>query len=90
MDIFYNTDQVEQKYRIVPIFNQTLINDDFLGSIGGGFGHYGNMQAVVWDKQNNKVTTASDAVELGQPESIRLDFLSLKGHQFLKYDWMRG
>ena len=82
MDIFYNTDQVEQKYRIVPIFNQTLINDDFLGSIGGGFGHYGNMQAVV--------TTASDAVELGQPGSIRLDFLSLKGHQFLKYDWIRG
>ena len=65
MDIFYNTDQVEQKYRIVPIFNQTLTNDDFLGSIGGGFGHYGNMQAVVWDKQNNKVTIASDGHGIG-------------------------
>ncbi len=32
---------------------------------GGGFGHYGNMQAVVWDKKNNKVTAASDKRGIG-------------------------
>jgi len=33
---------------------------------GGGFGHYGNMQAVVWDKQNNSVTAASDKRGIGE------------------------
>lgn len=32
---------------------------------GGGFGHYGNMQAIVWDKQKNKVTAASDSRGIG-------------------------
>lgn len=32
---------------------------------GGGFGHYGNMQAVVWDKLKNKVTAASDSRGIG-------------------------
>ena len=32
---------------------------------GGGFGHYGNMQAVVWDKQEKAVTAASDARGIG-------------------------
>ena len=32
---------------------------------GGGFGHYGNMQAVVWDKQKEAVTAASDARGIG-------------------------
>jgi gamma-glutamyltranspeptidase/glutathione hydrolase len=32
---------------------------------GGGFGNYGNMQAVVWDKSNNKVTAASDRRGIG-------------------------
>ena len=31
----------------------------------GGIGHYGNMQAVVWDKQKNKVTAASDSRGIG-------------------------
>lgn len=33
---------------------------------GGGFGHYGNMQTVVWDKAKNKVTAASDARGIGE------------------------
>ncbi len=32
---------------------------------GGGFGHYGNMQSVVWDKQKNNVSAASDARGIG-------------------------
>jgi len=32
---------------------------------GGGFGHYGNMQAVVWDKEKNNVTAASDKRGIG-------------------------
>ncbi len=32
---------------------------------GGGFGHYGNMQGIVWDKHKNKVTAASDARGIG-------------------------
>lgn len=32
---------------------------------GGGFGHYGNMQTIVWDKQKNKVTAASDTRGIG-------------------------
>lgn len=32
---------------------------------GGGFGHYGNMQAVVWDKPEKAVTAASDARGIG-------------------------
>ncbi len=32
---------------------------------GGGFGHYGNMQAIVWDKKKNKVTAASDKRGIG-------------------------
>ena len=32
---------------------------------GGGFGHYGNMQAIVWDKQKNKVSAASDSRGIG-------------------------
>lgn len=32
---------------------------------GGGFGHYGNMQAVVWDKSKNQVTAASDRRGIG-------------------------
>jgi gamma-glutamyltranspeptidase/glutathione hydrolase len=32
---------------------------------GGGFGHYGNMQVVVWDKLKNKVTAASDSRGIG-------------------------
>ena len=32
---------------------------------GGGFGHYGNMQAVVWDRQKNSVTAASDKRGIG-------------------------
>lgn len=32
---------------------------------GGGFGHYGNMQAVVWDKQKNAVSAASDKRGIG-------------------------
>jgi len=32
---------------------------------GGGFGRYGNMQAVVWDQKINKVTAASDGRGIG-------------------------
>jgi len=32
---------------------------------GGGFGHYGNMQGIVWDKHKNRVTAASDARGIG-------------------------
>ncbi|MDT8383225.1 MAG: gamma-glutamyltransferase [Gammaproteobacteria bacterium] len=32
---------------------------------GGGFGHYGNMQAVVWDKSRNTVSAASDPRGIG-------------------------
>jgi gamma-glutamyltranspeptidase/glutathione hydrolase len=32
---------------------------------GGGFGHYGNMQTIVWDKQKHKVTAASDRRGIG-------------------------
>jgi gamma-glutamyltranspeptidase/glutathione hydrolase len=32
---------------------------------GDGFGHYGNMQAIVWDKKKNKVTAASDERGIG-------------------------
>lgn len=32
---------------------------------GGGFGHYGNMQAVVWDKSKSAVTAASDSRGIG-------------------------
>ncbi len=32
---------------------------------GGGFGHYGNMQGIVWDKHKNKVTAASDMRGIG-------------------------
>jgi gamma-glutamyltranspeptidase/glutathione hydrolase len=32
---------------------------------GGGFGHYGNMQAVVWDKKKNRVSAASDKRGIG-------------------------
>ena len=32
---------------------------------GGGFGHYGNMQTIVWDKNKNKVTAASDKRGIG-------------------------
>ncbi len=32
---------------------------------GGGFGHYGNMQGIVWDTQKNKVTAASDTRGIG-------------------------
>lgn len=33
---------------------------------GGGFGHYGNMQAIVWNKKINKVTAASDSRGIGE------------------------
>ena len=33
---------------------------------GGGFGYYGNMQAIVWDKKKNKVTAASDKRGIGE------------------------
>lgn len=32
---------------------------------GGGFGHYGNMQAIVWDKHKGSVTAASDKRGIG-------------------------
>lgn len=32
---------------------------------GGGFGHYGNMQAIVWDQLKNEVTAASDRRGIG-------------------------
>lgn len=32
---------------------------------GGGFGHYGNMQGIVWNTQKNKVTAASDERGIG-------------------------
>jgi len=32
---------------------------------GGGFGYYGNMQGIVWDKHKNKVTAASDTRGIG-------------------------
>ena len=32
---------------------------------GGGFGHYGNMQAVVWDKKKAAVSAASDKRGVG-------------------------
>lgn len=32
---------------------------------GGGFGFYGNMQSIVWDKAKNKVTAASDPRGIG-------------------------
>jgi gamma-glutamyltranspeptidase/glutathione hydrolase len=32
---------------------------------GGGFGHYGNMQTIVWDQKKNKVTAASDKRGIG-------------------------
>ena len=32
---------------------------------GGGFGHYGNMQAIVWDRLKNEVTAASDRRGIG-------------------------
>lgn len=32
---------------------------------GGGFGHYGNMQSIVWDKIKNEVTAASDTRGIG-------------------------
>jgi gamma-glutamyltranspeptidase/glutathione hydrolase len=37
-----------------------------MSSYGDGFGHYGNMQAVVWDKKKNKVTAASDKRGIGE------------------------
>ena len=33
---------------------------------GGGFRHYGDMQAIVWDKQKNSVTAASDKRGIGE------------------------
>jgi gamma-glutamyltranspeptidase/glutathione hydrolase len=33
---------------------------------GGGFRHYGDMQAIVWDKQKNIVTAASDKRGIGE------------------------
>ena len=35
---------------------------------GGGFSHYGNMHAVVWDKKTNRVTAASDHRGIGQAQ----------------------
>jgi gamma-glutamyltranspeptidase/glutathione hydrolase len=32
---------------------------------GGGFGSYGNMQAIVWDKNKKKLTAASDKRGIG-------------------------
>lgn len=32
---------------------------------GGGFGHYGNMQAIVWDKLKHEVSAASDKRGIG-------------------------
>jgi gamma-glutamyltranspeptidase/glutathione hydrolase len=32
---------------------------------GGGFGHYGNMQGIVWNQKKNKVTAASDKRGIG-------------------------
>ncbi len=32
---------------------------------GGGFGHYGNMQGIVWDTHKNKITATSDARGIG-------------------------
>ena len=32
---------------------------------GGGFGSYGNMQAIVWDKNKNELTAASDKRGIG-------------------------
>ena len=32
---------------------------------GGGFGSYGNMQAIVWDKKKNEITAASDKRGIG-------------------------
>jgi len=33
---------------------------------GGGFGHYGNMQAIVWDKKKNQVSASSDKRGIGE------------------------